>query len=110
MHKITSLEDCKRKILRQKFGSHGTSLGSMGFLSQGDLGLGSGRLQFLVIWGPYDLPILVASHGTAKSLKAARSQCDVYMHEQHKSIDIAIECQLIYSEPYTIGRYFVRIS
>ena len=49
----------------------------MGSLSQGDLGLGSGRLQFLVIWGAYDLPIQVASHGTPKSLEAARSQCAV---------------------------------
>ena len=75
MHKITSLEDGKRKILTQKFWSHGTSLGHLGPLPQEALGLGSGRLQFLVIWGPYELPILVASHGTPKSLKAARSQC-----------------------------------
>ena len=66
----------KRKILRQKFWSHGTSLGSMGSLSQEDLGQRFYRLQFLVIWGPYELPVLVASHGTAKSLKAARSRCE----------------------------------
>ena len=75
MHKITSLEDGKRKILRQKFWSHGTSLGSMGSLSQEDLGQRFYRLQFLVIWGPYELSVLVASHGTPKSLKAAGSRC-----------------------------------
>ena len=61
--------------MRQNIWSHGTSLGSIGSLSQGDLGLGSGRLQFLVIWGPYELPILKVSHGTPKSLKSALSRC-----------------------------------
>ena len=39
IHKITTFEDDMRKFLRQKFWSHGTPLGSLGPLSQGDVHL-----------------------------------------------------------------------
>ena len=63
-HKMSSLEDDKRKILRQKFWSQGTSLGSMGPLSQEALGQRFYQLQILIIWGPYEPPALKASQGT----------------------------------------------
>jgi hypothetical protein len=75
MHKITSLQDDKKKILNPKFWSHVTSLGSIRPLSQGDLGPWFYQLQFLVILGPYEPPVLVASHGTAKNPKPAPAWC-----------------------------------
>ena len=43
-----------RKLLDQKFWSHGTPLGSLGPLSLQDTILRAGQLQILVIWGPYE--------------------------------------------------------
>ena len=67
MHKITSFEDDMRKFLSQKFWSHGTPLGSLGPLSQGDVHLWFGRPQFLVILGPYSHPDIVACQGQAEN-------------------------------------------
>ena len=66
-----------RKFLRQKFWSLGTNLGSQGPGSQGDLGLGFNRLQFLVIYGPYECPELMACQGTAESLNEIAAWCDI---------------------------------
>ena len=71
VHKITSYFYDTRKILRQKFWSHGTPLGSPGPLSFEALGPGSDQCQILVIWGPCEPPMLVALHGQAKNLKTA---------------------------------------
>ena len=68
-HKITSFEDDMRKILSKKFWSQGTSLGSMGPLTQRDVRLGFHQLQILVIWGPYRHPDIVACQGHAKTPK-----------------------------------------
>ena len=91
MHKITSFEDDERKILTQKFWSHGTSLGYLGPGSQEALGLGSWGLQFHVIWGPYDSPVPVVCHGTPKSLKPTRSQCDIVAHAVFESIGVIVK-------------------
>ena len=48
MHKITSFEDDMRKFSSQKFWSHGTSLGSLGPLSQEDVPQRFVRPHFLV--------------------------------------------------------------
>ena len=48
-----------RKILDQKYWSHGTPLGSLGPLSREAAILGAVRLQILVICGPYEPPELV---------------------------------------------------
>ena len=66
-----------RNFLKQKFWSLGTSLGSQGPGSQGDLGLGFNRLQFLVIQGPYECPELMACQGTAESLNIIAAWCDI---------------------------------
>ena len=60
-----------RKILSQKFWSHGTPLGSPGPVSFEALGPGSDQCQILVIWGPCEPPMLVALHGQAKNPKTA---------------------------------------
>ena len=75
MHKITSEFYDMRKILTKFFWSHGTPLGYLGAESQADLGLGACRFQILVIWGPYDFPVLVAPHEQAKNLKTAGARC-----------------------------------
>ena len=62
-----------RKFLSQKFWSHGTSLGSLGPLSQGDVHPGFSRPQFLVIWDQYNYPGIVACHEQAKNLKLTYS-------------------------------------
>ena len=64
-----------RKILHQKFWSHGTPLGSLGPLSQQDTILGAGQLQILVIWGPYRPPVVVALETHAENLKTAGAWC-----------------------------------
>ena len=76
-YKITSYFYDLRKILTKKFWSQGTPLGYLGSGSQEALGLGSCRFQILVIWGPYDYPVLVACQGTAKNLKTAGARCDL---------------------------------
>ena len=76
MHKISLLEDAKRKFLRPKFWSLGTPLGYMGPVSQRAIEIGFCQLQFLVIQVPYDYPVLVAPQGQAKNPKPTRSQCD----------------------------------
>ena len=68
-HKITSFEDDMRNFLSQKFWSHGTSLGSLGPLSQGAVHPGFSRPQFLVIWGPYNYPGIVACREHTENLK-----------------------------------------
>ena len=80
-HKIRSFKDDMRKILSKKFWSQGTSLGSMGPLTQRDVRLGFHQLQILVIWGPYRHPDIVACQGHAKTPKLIpwlcvyKSQC-----------------------------------
>ena len=76
MHNITYFQDLMMKILTPNFWSQGTRLGSLGCLSQGDVILGSCRLQILVILGPYKAPVHVASQAQAKNLKTAGAQCD----------------------------------
>ena len=66
-----------RKIVNQKFWSHGTPLGSLGPLSFEDLGPGSCQCQIPVIWGPYEYPVLVACHVQAEKLKSVASRCDI---------------------------------
>ena len=75
-HKIRSLEDNMRKILDQKFWSHGTPLGSLGPLSQQDTILGAGQLQILVTWGPCEPIVVVVPETHAENPKTARLQCD----------------------------------
>ena len=75
MHKITSNFYDMRKILRKKFWSQGTPLGYLGPGSQEAQHLGPCFFQILVIWGPYDYPVLVACQGQAKSLKTAGAWC-----------------------------------
>ena len=58
-----------RKILHQKFWSHGTPLGSLGPLSQQDTILGAGQLQILVIWGPCEPTVVVAPETHAENPK-----------------------------------------
>ena len=62
-----------RKFLSQIFWSHGTSLGSLGPLSQGDVHPGFFQPQFLVIWGPYNNPGTVACLEKAENLKLTYS-------------------------------------
>ena len=64
-----------RKILGRKFWSLGTPLGSLGPLSQGDVIVGPYGLQTLVIWGPYEPPVLVACQATAENPKSVGSWC-----------------------------------
>ena len=64
-----------RKILGRKFWSLGTPLGSLGPLSQGDVIVGPYGLQILVIWGPYEPPVLVACQATAENPKSVGSWC-----------------------------------
>ena len=77
MHKITLFQDGVRKFLRPKFWSLGTHLGSLGPGSQADLGLGPCRLQFLVIWGPYEWLALTACQGTAENPNLTAAWCEV---------------------------------
>ena len=77
MHKITLFEDVERKIVRPKFWSLGTALEYLGPVFQKALGLGFYQMQFLVIWGPYDLPILVAPQAHAKNPKSAGARCGI---------------------------------
>ena len=80
MHKITSFDNNERKILTQKFWYHGTSLGYLGPESLGDARLGPCRLQFLIIWGSYDTPVVVALQVHSKNLKSSGAWCDIGMH------------------------------
>ena len=64
-----------RKILDRKFWSLGTPLGSLGPLSQGDVIVGPYGLQILVIWGPYEPPVLVACQAQAENPKSAGALC-----------------------------------
>ena len=75
MHKITSLEDVERKNLKPKFGSLGTNLGYLGPASRQDIILGFPRWPILVIWGPYNYPILAAPQAHAKNLKTVGAWC-----------------------------------
>ena len=56
-----------RKLLRSKFWSQGTKMGYMGPGSQKALNQGFSKYQFLVIWGPYNLPVIVAFQVQAKN-------------------------------------------
>ena len=90
-HKITSFEDDMRKFLSQKFWSHGTSLGSLGPLSQGDVHPGFSRPQFLVIWGPYNYPGIVACLVQAENPKLTYSL--VWGLSTWRSINCLCICQ-----------------
>ena len=84
MHKITSHFYEMRKILIKIFWSQGTPMGSSGSGSQEALGLGACRFQNVVIWGPCESPVLVASEVQAKNLKTAPSQSE-YIHTRTKN-------------------------
>ena len=73
VHKITSYFYDKRKILNQKFWSHGTPLGSMGPGSQQDPDEIFSQSQILVIWGLYNCPDIVACREQAKKPNLASS-------------------------------------
>ena len=64
-----------RKILRQKFWSLGTPLGSLGPGSQGDVRPRACKCQIQVIWGPCEPPVLVALQGQAENPKTAGAWC-----------------------------------
>ena len=83
MHYIWSDFHHMRNFLTKFFWSHGTSLGSPGSLSQGDVLPGFCRFQILVIWGPYESPVLVACPRHSKSPKTAGARCG------HKSTDLS---------------------
>ena len=74
MHKITLFGDGVRKLLRPKFWSLGTAR-ALGPVYRQDVKIGFCRLWFLVIWDPYDYPILVAPQGQAKNPEPTRSRC-----------------------------------
>ena len=101
MHKITSLEDDMRKFLDQKILSHGTSLGYLGSKSQADVGLGACRLQFLVIWGPSELPVPMKFHANAKNLKTVGSWCGIQQQQGNRvgiaSRNFLVHCLLLLS-------------
>ena len=75
VHKITSYFHDNRIFLRPKNWSHGTPLGYLGPVSQKALTLRFPRFQILVIWGPYEPPVLVASQAQAENLKSAGALC-----------------------------------
>ena len=79
-HKITSLEDDMRKILTQKFWSHGTPLGYLGPVSQKALTQWACRLHIHLIWGPYEFPALVALQIHAKKPKPIPAWCEKYFN------------------------------
>ena len=74
-----------RKFLSQKFWSHGTSLGSLGPLSQGDVYPGFSRPKFLVIWGPYNYSGMVACLEQAENPKLTYSL--VWVHNSSIVMD-----------------------
>ena len=90
MHIITSFEDNKRKILSQKFWSHGTPKGALGPLSREDVILGFVSHQILVIWGPYESLVVVTFVTQAENLKTAGAWCGILVvsttrnYEHHK--------------------------
>ena len=65
-----------RKILRPKFWSQGTPLGSMGPLSLKAPDQRFSKHDFLLIWDPYDFPKLAASSALAKKLIGIAAWCD----------------------------------
>ena len=65
-----------RKILRQKFWSLGTPLGSLGPGSQGDVRPRACKCQIQVIWGPCEPSVLVALQGQAENPKTAGAWCE----------------------------------
>ena len=81
-HKITSYFHDKRKFLRPKIWSLGTHLGSPGAGSLGALDETFSKYQILVILDPNSLPILLACHGTAKTLKTFPPLCESYSEEK----------------------------
>ena len=64
-----------RKILRQKFWSLGTTLGSLGPGSQGDVRPRACKCQIQVIWGPCEPSVSVALQGQAENPKTAGAWC-----------------------------------
>ena len=80
MYKITSYFYDLRKILTKKFWSQGTPLGSLGPGSQEALGLGPCQFQILVIWGPYDPPVLLVFQTHAKNPNTAGARCVLSSH------------------------------
>ena len=64
-----------RKFLRQKFWSLGTYLGYLGPISQEPKDEIFPNYIFLIVWGPYDGPILMACRVGAKKLTALRNLC-----------------------------------
>ena len=82
-YKITSYFYGMRKFVTKFFWSHGSVLGYLGPVSQQDPPLGFSRFQFLVIWGPNELPVLVASQTQAKKLKSIPAWCE-YVRQKWK--------------------------
>ena len=64
-----------RKILTQKFWSHGTPLGYLGPVSQKALTQRACRFQIHLIWDPYEVPALVALQIHAKKPKLIAAWC-----------------------------------
>ena len=61
-----------RKFLDPKFWSHGTYLGYLGPISQEPNDEIFQNCLILIVWGPYEGPILVACRVGAKKLTALR--------------------------------------
>ena len=75
-----------RKILRQKFWSLGTPLGSLGPGSQGDVRPRACKCQIQVICGPCEPPVLVTLQGQAENPKTAGAWCAIFSTENFRHI------------------------
>ena len=75
-HNITSYGDGMTRILRPKFRSHGTNLGSLGLISQKATGKTFSKYLCPIIWDLYECPISLESHGPLKKLGTFRSWCE----------------------------------
>ena len=58
-------------------------MGSLGPLSLEALILGAVQLQILVIWGPYEPPVVVALETQAEILKTAGAWCEIRVQAIH---------------------------
>ena len=57
------------------------------------LGLGFCQFQILVIWGPYESPVLVACQGHSKSPKTAGARCDMFLNTINSSLSFRFKVQ-----------------
>ena len=77
--------DDVRKILQQKFWSHGTPLGYLGPASHQDVRLGACRVCFVDPWGPYEDHMVVVSQVNPENPNTAGARC--------ATIDILFLCR-----------------